>query len=154
MRQFVWCLPVAPSKWAQTSLESTELANRMNDLPRGVVPSGAQWLTAAVDLGKYLAHWIVVAWMPEAVCHIVDYGRIEVASDDLGVEQATLVALREFRTLVSEGWPVRVAGGEPMIPTQVWVDAGYMAPVVYAFCRDSGTRFRPAVGRGAAQQRH
>jgi phage terminase large subunit GpA-like protein len=152
MRQFVWCVPVAPSKWAQTSLESTELAGRMNDLPRGVVPQGAQWLTAAVDLGKYLAHWIVVAWMPEAVCHIVDYGRLEVASEDLGVEQATLVALREFRTLVAEGWPVGAAGGQPMIPTQVWVDAGYMAPVVYAFCRDSGTRFRPAVGRGAAQQ--
>ncbi len=28
-----------------------------------------------------------------------------------------------------------------------------MAPVVYGFCRQAGERFRPAVGRGAAQQR-
>ena len=100
-----------PSKWVQTSLESTELAGRMNDLPRGVVPKGTRCLTAAIDLGKYLTHWIVVAWGPEAACHVVDYGRIEVASEDLGVEQATLVALREFRVLILEGWPVRVAGG-------------------------------------------
>jgi phage terminase large subunit GpA-like protein len=152
MRQFVWCVPVAPTKWAQTSLDSTELANRMTDLPRGVVPKGTQWLTAAVDLGKYLTHWIVVAWLPGATCHIVDYGRVEVASEDLGVEQATLVALREFRALVGEGWPVGRAGGEPMIPARVWIDSGYMTPVVYAFCRESGNRFLPAIGRGAAQQ--
>lgn len=152
MRQFVWCLPVAPSKWSETSFEATELAQRMNDLPRGVVPEGAQTITAAVDLGKYLAHWIVVAWMPEAVCHIVDYGRLEVASDDLGVEQATLVALREFKTMIGEGWPVGSTGGELMNASLVWIDAGYMTPVVYVFCRESGTRFRPALGRGAAQQ--
>ena len=106
MRQFVWCLPVAPSKWSETSLEATELAGRMIDLPRGVVPEDALCLTAAIDLGKYLTHWIVVAWLAEATCHIVDYGRIEVASDDMGVEQATLVALREFRAMVSDGWPM------------------------------------------------
>jgi hypothetical protein len=35
----------------------------------------------------------------------------------------------------------------------VWIDAGYMAPVVYAFCREVGGRYLPSVGRGAAQQR-
>jgi hypothetical protein len=34
----------------------------------------------------------------------------------------------------------------------VWVDAGYTTEVVYAFCRESGERFRPSIGRGAAQQ--
>ncbi len=152
MRQFVWCVPVAPTKWVQTSLDSTELAGRMNDLPRGVAPDGTQWLTAAMALGKYLAHWIAVAWLPEASCHVVEYGRIEVASEDLGVEQATLVTLRQFRALVRDGWPVGAADGEPMIPERVWIDSGYMTHVVYAFCRESGERFLPAIGRGAAQQ--
>jgi phage terminase large subunit GpA-like protein len=154
MRQFVWCVPVAATRWAETSLEVTELAARMIPLPCGIVPSAASTLTAGVDLGKYLAHWIVVAWSEGATGHIVDYGRIEVASDDLGVEQATLVALRELRGMVGDGWPVGTAGGKPMIPRQVWIDAGYMTHVVYAFCRESGKRFHPAVGRGAAQQRH
>lgn len=152
MRQFVWCIPVAPSKWSETSLEAHQLAGRMVDLPRGVAPAGAQCLTAAVDLGKYLAHWIVVAWSEGASGHIVDYGRIEIASDDLGVEQAALVALREFRDMVRQGWPIGAAGGEPMIPHEVWIDAGYLTPVVYAFCRESGVQFRPAIGRGVAQQ--
>jgi hypothetical protein len=84
--------------------------------------------------------------------HIVDYGRIEIASDDLGVEQATLIALRQFRKMLREGWPVGSANGEQMIPQQAWIDAGYMTPVVYGFCRESGDKFRPAIGRGAAQQ--
>ncbi len=152
LRQFVWCVPIAPTKWAETSLDCSELAGRMINLPRGVVPEGAQWITAAMDLGKYLEHWIVIAWMPDASCHIVDYGRIEVASEDLGVEKATMVALREFRAMVAEGWPVGSADGEPMTPGSVWIDAGYLTPVVYAFCSDSGKGYLSAIGRGAAQQ--
>lgn len=50
-------------------------------------------------------------------------------------------------------FPVEGKENSPKQPTQVWVDSGYQAPVVYAFCREAGDRFRPAVGRGAAQQR-
>jgi phage terminase large subunit GpA-like protein len=152
MRQFVWCLPVAPSKWEETALEAHELSARMSNLSRGIVPESAKWLTAAVDLGKYLAHWIVVAWSDHATGHIVDYGRLEVASEDLGVERAILATLRELKDLALGGWPVGTANGSSMIPHAVWIDAGYMTPVVYSFCREAGERFRPAVGRGAAQQ--
>jgi len=152
LRQFVWSIPTAPTKWSEVTLECNELAGRIGDYPRGVVPEESLCITAAVDLGKYLAHWIVVAWHPEASGHVVDYGRIEVASDDLGVEQAILVVLREFRSMALEGWPAQTPGGKAMFPSQVWIDAGYMTPVVHTFCRDSGERFRPAIGRGAAQQ--
>ena len=50
-----------------------------------------------MDLCKYLCHWIVVAWSKGASGHVVDYGRHEVASDSLGVEQALMVALRELK---------------------------------------------------------
>jgi phage terminase large subunit GpA-like protein len=152
MRQFVWCLPIVPTKYDQISLESHELAARITGLARGLVPKCAQRLTAAIDLGKYLAHWIVVAWSPRAVGHVVDYGRIEIASEDLGVEQAILVGLREFRDLVQAGWPMEANPGQTKKPDQAWIDSGYMAPIVYAFCRETGERFRPAIGRGAAQQ--
>ena len=151
MRQFVWCLPVQPAQLDQTALAVHELAARTVQVARGFVPADAQHLTAAIDLGKYLAHWVVVAWSPNAVGHVVDYGRLEVASDDFGVEQALLMALREFREMAAEGWPVQE--GARLQLEQVWIDSGYMAPVVYAFCRESGNLYRPAVGRGAAQQR-
>jgi phage terminase large subunit GpA-like protein len=152
MRQFIWCVPAAATKWEESCLDAHELAGRMTDLARGVVPLTAQKLTAAVDLGKYLAHWIVVAWSPGAIGHIVDYGRLEVPSQDLGVEKAILLALREFRDTALKGWPSGNAAGAKIVPHQVWIDAGYMAPVVYAFCRETPERFFPVVGRGAAQQ--
>jgi len=152
MRQFVWCLPVMPSKWEESSLEAHQLASRMIELPRGIVPTSAQKLTAAIDLGKYLAHWILVAWSPNACGHIVDYGRLEIASADLGVEKGILLALREFRDTVLTGWPVGQASGQKLVPHHVWIDAGYMTPVVYAFCREAPDRFFPVVGRGASQQ--
>ena len=122
MRQFVWCLPVAPTKWNEHLLEAEALATRILPLARGIVPSDAQVLTAAIDLGKYLTHWIVVTWRLGATGHVVDYGRIEVASDHLGVEQGLLVALREFRAMALEGWRVGQADGRVMIPSQVWID--------------------------------
>ena len=42
---------------------------------------------------------------------------------------------------------------EMVIPPQAWIDAGYLTPVVYEFCRQAGNRFVPCVGRGAGQQR-
>ena len=120
------------------------------------------YFTAAMNLGKYLSHWIVVAWSEGATGHVVDYGQIEVASEDLGVEQAIMVAMREFRDQAEHDWPI-ATDGDPhetdddvsfRKPDHAWIDAGYMTDVVYSFCRESkGSRFRPAVGRGAAQQR-
>jgi hypothetical protein len=53
---------------------------------------------------------------------------------------------------VLAGWPKGQAGGEAVQPQQVFVDSGYMPQVVYAFCRETGPRFRPSIGRGAGQQ--
>src|SRR5690606_2509539 len=136
---------VLPSKFEESSLVAHELTNRVSTLARGVIPATAQHITAAVDLGKYLAHWIVVAWSPGACGHIVDYGRIEVASDEIGVEKATLLALREFRDLATGGWPSEGPGQAKQGPNVVWIDAGYMTSVVYAFCRENHQLFLPAV---------
>ena len=151
MRQFVWAIPVLPQKWEQTALETAEITARVVNLPRGVVPAGTRWLTAAIDIGKYLLHWVVVSWGDNATGHVVEYGRTEVASDDLGVEQAIFVALKQFRDQVAQGW-VLAGNTSPKIPDLVWIDAGYMSEVVYAFCRQEGRRYRPSIGRGAAQQ--
>jgi phage terminase large subunit GpA-like protein len=158
MRQFVWCLPVAPSKQDETSLHAEEIMLRQAQWPRGLVPPDYTILTAAMDLGKYLCHWIVVGWRPDASCYIVDYGRIEVPSDSMALEQALMVSLRQFRDLVKDGWPVgregtTTASKNRLVPTHVMIDSGYMAPVVYAFVRENRKPFHPAIGRGATQQR-
>lgn len=151
-RQFVWCLPVVPNKWTDSEIQVHELACRVGPYPRGIAPVGTKWITAAIDLGKYLDHWIAVAWTDGPYAHVVDYGRIEVATDDMGVEQASILALRQSRNMILQGWPMGAVGGEVKVPHLVLADAGYMTDVVYSFCRESGNRFLPSVGLGATQQ--
>jgi hypothetical protein len=83
---------------------------------------------------------------------VVDYGRIEVASGDLGVEKALMVALRELRDMATNGWAKAesMASARPSTdpdhicrPDQVWIDAGYMTEVAYAFCCESRKPFFP-----------
>jgi len=45
------------------------------------------------------------------------------------------------------------AGDKRLPLATAFVDAGYLAPVVYAFCREAGGLYRPAVGRGAGRHR-
>jgi hypothetical protein len=45
----------------------------------------------SIDIGKYLAHWVAVGWAEGATGSVIDYGRIDVPSEDLGVEQAIMV---------------------------------------------------------------
>jgi phage terminase large subunit GpA-like protein len=152
MRQFVWCVPVAPTSWEEINLAVGELVERTSAPTRGIVPKDTNQLTAGFDVGKRLAHWVIVAWGPGATGHVVDYGRIAVASDRLGTEQAILEALQGFRAQVEAGFPVEGGGASPRVPDRVFIDAGYMTEAVYRFCREAKQRFLPAVGRGATQQ--
>ncbi|MEZ6073197.1 MAG: terminase gpA endonuclease subunit [Pirellulales bacterium] len=71
----------------------------------GIVPKDTRQLTGGIDLGKRLAHWVLVAWGPGATGQVIDYGRISVASDELGTEQAILEVLQSFRAQVAAGVP-------------------------------------------------
>ena len=157
MRQFVWCLPVLPNRWEETALQAEQITQRLSGWPQGVLPPGTEYVSTAIDLGKYLCHWITVAWQPDASCHIVDYGRIEVASVDLGVERALMLALTEYQNLLLAGYPLGIDEQDPtrveqnpFIPNQAWIDAGYMTELVYKFCRVSQGCL-PAVGRSVLQ---
>jgi len=153
LRQFVWALPYVSPIVEAASLTNHQLIQRTSRQPRGIIPDGTIAVTVGVDLGKYLAHWIVVAWGEQAAGHIVDYGRFEIASDQLGIEAALLAALREFRDLCAAGWG-RQGGGQPRQPDQLWIDSGYQTDTVYAFIRESRSQqIRPTKGYGASQDR-
>ena len=158
MRQFTWCLPYIPPLLEVTPLDPRKLQRRVQKLTRGIVPAETQFLTVAIDLGKWFAHWIVIAWLADGSSHIVDYGGFDIPTKSLGsVERAIMVALREFRDVCMTGWNM---GGDMRVPDQVWIDCSYERGVVYLFCRESNKgcpagaeRFRPAMGRGTSQQR-
>ncbi len=69
-----------------------------------------------------------------------------------------MLALQEFLDLLQAGYPQAIDANDlsrvnetPVIPQQIWVDAGYMTETVYQFCR-ANQEFCPAVGRGATQE--
>lgn len=149
MRQFVWAIPHVPEKIDLAPISAEQIMRRMLPIPKGIIPSDCRQLAASIDLGKYLAHWLLMAWGPDASCHIVDYGRIEVAGDEIGVERALLAALRQFRDLVELGW--QLPDKTLRQPELALIDAGYQIAVVQAFVAESGARYMAAVGRGAGQ---
>lgn len=154
--QFGWARPYKQKDLENKPLEPDAISKRMAKAwPRGLVPVEAEYLTSTLDIGKYLCHWSTYAWLPDATPHVVDYGRIEVATDHLGEERAILTALRQFRDLVEAGWTSE--GGALRIPDQAWIDSNYQTDLVYQFvretARDADNRYRACVGRGAGQQR-
>lgn len=149
LRQKIWALPYDPPTLDELRLDWRKIKDRGERLPKGLAPGDVQVLTAGVDLRKRYGHWVVVAWSKEPRrCHVVDYGAFDIPSDDLGVEVATMSALRDFRELCEDGW---IGQAKPAVPDAVWLDAGWMGQVVYGFCRESGPRYLATLGRGASQ---
>jgi len=127
--------------WKPMSFPSRiiELPGASSQHPRNGWPS--EWIWANI-------------WFTDCRCvvgralgHIADYGRMEVASEDLGLEQAILVVLNSFGNwCFGDG---RRAHRRARVWCRIrWGGCGYLTEVVYTFCRQSGERFRPAVGRG------
>ena len=151
LKQFVWCLPWEPPSIESDPLDSESLKRRCHALPRGIVPAGTATLTVGVDLGLRVGHYFAVAWDATGGGRVVDYGQFEVPSQSIEAERAILIGLREFRDLCSAGWGMEAGGTR--VPDAVWIDSGYQGPMegvypVYAFCRESGDRYRPIKGMG------
>jgi len=152
MCQQIWCVPHESNIDDVTPLKPEIVKGRFGTTPQGIVPVETDCITAALDVHKRFGAWGVIAWRKDGTGHVLDYGTLEIPSDDVGEERAILLALREFRERVMQGWIVE-GSGQPRVPDQAWIDAGYMTPVVYRFIREAkDMRFRPAVGRGQNQQ--
>ncbi|PCJ18315.1 MAG: hypothetical protein COA96_16990 [SAR86 cluster bacterium] len=155
MCQFVWAEPYTPPEQDDTVLDITTIIERTAQPTRGIVPRGTLALTAALDPGKYFSWWSVVAWLPGGRGHVVDYGFLRTPSDEMDVELAVGVSLREFRDICDQGWPTE--DGDEAIPDQVYYDSGWMAKeAVYPFIRKTNRNEHRAMkgfGTGQHEQR-
>lgn len=149
MRQFWWARTSEGDTEDESQIDQAKILNRIGDTDRGIVPDWCEHLTAAIDQGKHLCHWVVIAWGAVGQSRVIDYGRLDVASGDLVLERAITVALGEFDSMVQTGWPT-VAGGSRS-PELVLADSGWHADTVYDFCRGHAPRWCAAKGFGAGQ---
>lgn len=154
MSQFFWAVPYDNPDVEITQIDPRLIRERQDKWPRGYVPEESKWITVGVDVQKRLLYWTVIATMPAGHRHIVDYGRLEVASDDHGVAVALPSALRELRDVCNTGWTD--TAGEIRPADEIWIDAGAWTDHIFAFIREGNTdsgRFRPCFGRGFGQQK-
>ena len=147
--QFRWCQPYVSPDIDTMKVDFERTRRKTRQWTKGVIPDDTEYLTCGVDLGKRLIHWTAIAWLKGGSSHIVDYGRMDVASDDLGTEPALLLALRDLRDFFEIGWQETETKARQ--PDQVWMDANWKPDPVYEFLRDVDTEngvYFPTFGRG------
>lgn len=137
------------------------IKNKANGLERGLVPGWTEYLTAGIDVGGRLLHWVVIAWRAGMIGHIVDYGTTQVnspltgklTSDDnrQALEAAINTALLEFRDAEQIGWPMENSRNPKMLDLAL-VDSGWQEDPVFDFCRITNKKYRPAKGFGTGHK--
>jgi hypothetical protein len=129
------------------------VADRLSGLDKGQLPANASCLTAAIDLGKYLCHWVVIAWWKGAGGCVIDYGRAEVtgtdrAMDNEASEPMIYRALLNWRDELLQKEYVDAAGSARKVDA-VFVDSGTFTDAAYQFVRDvKGAPFFVSKGVG------
>jgi len=99
--------------WSDESILQDEqgVLDHCIDLPGGVVPKAARWLTAGIDVQKYGFWFVVRAWFDENKSHLVQYGYFTTWAD-----VDTLI----FKTR----YPVENGNGETMGISRAGIDSG------------------------------
>jgi phage terminase large subunit GpA-like protein len=151
MCQFWWAKPYTPDRLDLTVIDHNTIMARIDqDHPRGHVPADTQVLALGTDIGKWLMHWVLIAFRPNATPHYVDYGEEEVHSDVMAEEVAILTSLRKFRdSILVNGWESTNGKRRPDIGL---IDARYKPGAVYAFCDETRTVYFPSMGFGTTQK--
>lgn len=134
------------------------VASRLSGFSRYQLPANTSALTAAIDLGKYNCHWVVIAWWKGAGGCVVDYGIAEVTGNEAintGDKAADMVASEPqiFRALLN--WRDALlskeyvdAAGTPRKVGCVFVDSGTYTNAAYEFVRQVGGVFHAVKGIG------
>lgn len=149
MRQFFWTLPAKDESREKVEMSvgvvrgsDAKYAGRCSGIARGVVPDGAQYVTAFIDIGKAFLSWMVMAWTPSR-SHVVDYGFHETSMPHVvGEEIAISTALSEVLSAISGRWALHAG----------LVDAGHWSDIVYGVLKQTGGCWMPSKGLGRSEQ--
>ena len=127
------------------------VASRVNGLSRRQLPANTISLTAAIDLGKYSCHWVVMGWSQSACGVVVDYGIAEVHGTDKSIDNEASEP-QIYRALLN--WRDELLGKNFVDATGThrnvdfcFVDSGTFTNAAYEFCRQVRGIFKPSKGQ-------
>ncbi len=132
-------------------LTAAIVASRNSGLSKLQLPANTTALTAAIDLGQYYCHWVVVAWWHGAGGCVVDYGFVSVlgAEKNQGLNASELLiyqALLNWRDEILNKNYTDATGTIRKID-RVFVDSGDFTNAAYEFCRQVRGPFFPSKGQ-------
>lgn len=136
-----------------SSIDPDELAKRMVNVKRSVIPANSTILTAFIDISKKVLWYMVCAWEPDFTGAVVDYGvwpnqktryvtlesakvTLQSVNPGKGLESSLLNGLRELvNDLVYKDWVTET--GATMNIERLLIDEGWEQKVVHEYCRRS-----------------
>ena len=148
-------------------LSAAEIAEKVNGLERGLVPTSCTRLTMFIDVQQNLLYHLVVAWEPDFTGYIIDYGAypdqqlsyftlrtarrtLSQVSRNAGLEGSILAGLKALtEDYLAREWQTEQGGVLKIDRCLVDANWGTSTDVVYQFCRQSrhGQVLNPSHGR-------
>jgi hypothetical protein len=123
-----------------------------------VVPPGCTVLARGIDVSMTACHWVVMAFQPDATCHLIDEAIQEIHFKKQGTdeEQAAALDVGIYNALTEiharrnqPEYQYRTVGDELRQVDLTLIDSRYMGASVFRFCRATGGQlFWPAMGWG------
>lgn len=158
--------PVALTDDELGFLNADQIAEKLNNLPKGEVPGAVQEITAAIDVQGNSLWWIIGGWGDGFTGYLCDYGvfpkqnRRFFNQRDLPINFSTLwptlteeeAIYKALTELVDElaGRTWKLANGVNAAISRLYIDEGYKDKVVHLFCKTTkhGSLVIPAKGFG------
>lgn len=149
-----------PDPAARVGLTPKTIAGRLSGYPHRVVPEGYDFkLVQGIDVRGREIHYVVKGFREDGSSSVVDYDILQVFAPqgDLSdpkaavrpaLEVAVLDALRRRRDEIrADVTPYRNPQGQTVEIALSIVDAGWLPKVIALFVKESGPRWRMAIGR-------
>lgn len=137
-------------------LTESEIMDKVNGTPRGVVPEHVRHLTCFIDVQKDVLFWMVCAWEENFTGYIIDYGCFpEQGRSRFTLRTLTHTLQKKYKGKGLEGWLYAGLGDltetlltrvyKGVIPgseykvSRLMIDAnwGESTDIIYQFCRQS-----------------
>jgi hypothetical protein len=164
--------PAAGLAGAEDGILHTDLLSKLNGVGKGIVPHGAEVLTAFIDVQGKALFYMVVAWVGNMTGCIVDYGcepeqpmryfalreiqqrTLQTAAPGTGLEAAVYAGLDRLTVrLLGKAWPCD-GNDQTMRIEKCLIDSGWgqSTDLVYEFCSKSphAAVLMPSKGVGIA----
>lgn len=136
MRQFVFGLP---AKSDESDKHDIDIATRVSECGRRVVPNGAT-VYAGIDVGKRYVFYAMVAVCADGTRIVIDYDQLDIPTDRFGVDEG-----------VTRGIVDCVAALREFSPRGIAVDSGAFTESVYAAARLCGREVIASKGLNSKQ---